>query len=127
MNQMSDLQESDFQIIVTQETRDSAYVKIVSLDPKSDWVTADLTVAKSNYRIYKNEVITRKHGSFKISYDYESHIIPTETTIRFETDHIALPLKFMANRQSEELKDLDTDEPINGKVTMYLSEVEFIK
>lgn len=126
MNQMSDLQKSDFQIIVTNETQDSVYVKIVSLDTKSEWVTADLTLAKSNYNVYRNEVITRKHGSFVISYDYEKDLIPSKTIIQFETDHIALPLKFMANRQSEELKNMDTDQPIKGMVTLYLSEVEWL-
>ena len=91
--------------------------KLVALDPKSDWITADLWLAPGSYQILRTEVSTKSHGSFSTENSYEEAELPVETIISFEVKAFKLPLKFIGGSQSE-FKKQKLEEGQMGKVVL---------
>ena len=91
--------------------------KLVALDPKSDWITADLWLAPETYQILRTEVSTKSHGSFSTENSYEKADLPVETIISFEVKAFKLPLKFIGGSQSE-FKKQALEEGQMGKVVL---------
>src|SRR3970282_1048989 len=65
-NQFSDLLNVPAHWILLEEKGDLKLYKLVSLDPKSDWVTADLKISKANLRIDEINLTTKESGVYLI-------------------------------------------------------------
>lgn len=122
--QFEELVNTPYQAIPLNETEDSMMVKLVSLDAKSDWVTADIHFHKKLMRIGYLDITTREHGSFKVYHTYDKEQFPIKTVVRFESLPAKLPLKFLG-RNKEEFK-LSGDEKIMGKVVLTYSDIRFL-
>ena len=101
---------------------DFDYYKLVSLDPKSDWVTADIKIKVSEHRIEEINLATRDAGGFLISHSYENGNYPARSEISFETDRFNIPLKFMGKSDLSGVKD--TNGKVSGKVTLIFTDFE---
>jgi hypothetical protein len=98
------------QAIFLTEKGDYLVYKLVSLDPSSDWITADIMFDPQALLIYESVVNTRKHGTFTTLNQYGSGAYPTRTEVSFEVRKFSLPLKFIGGEQNAESrpeKDLD--------------------
>lgn len=95
---------------------DFDYYKLVSLDPKSDWVTSDIKIKVSEYRIEELNLATRDAGGFLISHKYEKGNYPVQSEISFETDGFNIPLKFMGKSDFSEVKD--SNGKVSGKIIL---------
>jgi hypothetical protein len=101
---------------------DFDYYKLVSLDPKSDWVTADIKVKVSEFRIEELNLATRDAGGFLISHRYEKGNYPVQSEISFETDRFNIPLKFLGKSDFSEVKD--SNGKVSGKIILDFEEFE---
>ncbi len=90
--------------------------KLVALNQKSDWITADIDVSKSDPKIEKMMLTTRKNGDFEILHSYEIGPYPVKTVINFESERFSIPLKFMGKKEliPEELEGKD----VKGTITI---------
>ncbi len=95
---------------------DFDYYKLVSLDPKSDWVTSDIKIKVSEYRIEELNLATRDAGGLLISHRYEKGNYPVRSEISFETDRFNIPLKFMGKSDFSEVKD--SNGKVSGKIIL---------
>ncbi len=109
------LNESSHSILI-EETTDSDWYKLVSLNPKSDWVTADLKVFRSDPRIDELILTTRSHGEFHIFHQYGQVAYPIQSDIHFESDRFSIPLKFLGKGEPIP-KELE-GEKIQGKIVL---------
>jgi hypothetical protein len=96
--------------------------KLVSLDPKSDWVTADLKLLTSDPRIDELNITTRKAGEFLIKHSYKNGNYPVKSEISFETDRMNIPLKFMGKSDFSDVKD--SANLVSGKIILEFIEFE---
>ena len=113
------------QAIPMGENGDTVVYKVVSLDKKTDWVTVDVTLTKSDVKVRSMLIATRKNGEYQVDHFYGPHsgIFPERTEISFEAMPLKLPLKFMG--QQEELEALpEKDGPVSGKVVLRYSDIE---
>ena len=101
---------------------DFDYYKLVSLDPKSDWVTADIKIKVSEHRIEEINLATRDAGAFLIIHSYEKGNYPVRSEIRFETDRFNIPLKFMGKSDFSGVKE--TNGKVTGKVILEFTDFE---
>jgi hypothetical protein len=101
---------------------DFDYYKLVSLDPKSDWVTTDIKIKVSEYRIEELNLATRDAGGFLISHKYEKGNYPVQSEISFETDRFNIPLKFMGKSDFSEVKD--SNGKVSGKIILDFEDFE---
>jgi len=101
---------------------DYDYYKLVSLDPKSDWVTSDIKIKVSEFRIEEINLATRNTGGFLISHSYEKGNYPVRSEISFETDRFNIPLKFMGKSDFSGVKD--TNGKVSGKVILDFTDFE---
>ena len=117
VNQFQELLNSPFQAIPMGEQNGSLLYKLVSLDEKSQWVTADVVFDKENYRIYEAAINSRKHGFFKAVHSYKDSKYPSESIIRFNVKKFKLPLRFIGGQRK--LVDVpDIDEETEGKILL---------
>lgn len=110
VEQFRNLLSTPMQAIFLSEKGDYLVYKLVSLDPSSDWITADIVFDPVALLIYESVVNTRKHGTFTTLNQYGSGAYPTRTEVSFEVRKFNLPLKFIGgeqNAQSTPKKDLD--------------------
>jgi hypothetical protein len=106
------------------ETKDGFdFYKLVSLEPKSDWVTADVKLLISEPRIEELKITTRKAGEFYISHDYMQMNYPVKSEINFETDRLNIPLKFMGKSDFSSIKD--STGKVSGKIILEFEEIDF--
>jgi hypothetical protein len=128
IGQYHEFLEADSQVIPMGEEGDTIYYKVVSLDKKTDWVTVDMTVVRSEARIYAMLISTRKNGEYLVrnSYGPESDFFPEQTEISFEAMPLKLPLKFLGNQEGVELLS-DKNEPVTGKVLLRYTDIYWRK
>ncbi len=117
VNQFQELLSTPLQAIPLGEQQGNLIYKLVSLDEKSHWVTADIVFSKENYHIYEAKVNTRKHGSFKAVHTYKDGKYPTESVITFNVQKFELPLQFIG-RQSKLVESPEIDEETEGKIVL---------
>jgi hypothetical protein len=98
--------------------------KLVSLNPKSDWVTADIKIYMPDARIDEMTVTTRDAGDYFIKYFYESANYPVRSEIEFSTDKFSIPLKFMGKSDIQEVGG--PGETVKGKVYLEFSDFELL-
>lgn len=114
LNQFSDLLNVPAHWILLEEKGDIGFYKLVSLDPKSDWVTADLKISKSNLRIDEINLTTKESGVYLIKHSYGKGVFPTATEISFLTNRFNIPLKFLGKSNIKNIKDKDGK--VKGKI-----------
>jgi hypothetical protein len=98
------------------------FYKLVSLEPESEWVTADLRINSTNPRIEEINLTTRESGVFQIQYFYEKGKYPIRTEISFVTEKFSIPLKFMGKSDGSELTN--TKGKVSGKITLNIISFE---
>ncbi len=100
INQFNELFSTPLQSIVMGE-KDSKYLyKLVSLDDKSNWVTADIIFDKSTFQIYESIINTRKQGAFKAVHTYSNKSkYPSKSVITFDVKKFKIPLRFIGRNQ----------------------------
>jgi hypothetical protein len=115
-NQFSDLLEVQAHWILLEEKEDLWSYKLVSLDPKSDWVTADLKISKASLHIDEINLTTKESGVFLIKHSYGKGVFPTATEISFLTNKFNIPLKFLGKSNIKNIKDKDGK--VKGKIIL---------
>lgn len=115
LNQFHELLASPFQAIFLSKRGNNRVYKLVSLDDKADWITADLEFDEQSYEIEEAKITTRKFGSFQVNNTYADSKFPKQTVISFNMKKFKLPLKFIG-RMDSSLSDVGADEITEGKV-----------
>lgn len=112
INQFNKLLATPFQAIFLSKRNNDRVYKLVSLDEKSDWITADLEFDEDSFLISKATINTRKFGAFKIYNKYNDSLYPSETRIVFNIKKFRLPLKFIGRSETSfsESKDREVSE-----------------
>jgi len=114
LNQFSELLEVQAHWILLEEKGGSMSYKLVSLDPKSDWVTADLKISKANLHIDEINLTTKESGVYLIKHSYGKGIFPMATEISFLTNKFNIPLKFLGKSNIKNVKDKEGK--VKGKI-----------
>ncbi|MDP5081943.1 MAG: hypothetical protein NWP87_04740 [Winogradskyella sp.] len=118
INQFNELLASPFQAIFLSKRKNNRIYKLVSLDEKSDWITADIEFDEQSLLVFKATVNTRKFGAFNIHNSYAESDYPSETRINFNIKKFKLPLKFIG-RTNTSVDSSNNDETIEGTVYLY--------
>jgi hypothetical protein len=121
LNQFSELLNVPAHWILLEEKGDVLYYKLVSLDPKSDWVTADLNISKANLRIDEINLTTKESGVYLIKHSYGKSVFPTTTEISFLTSRFNIPLKFLGKSNIK-----DKDGKVKGKILLKFSNFKML-
>ncbi len=116
LNQFSDLLNVAAHWILLEEKGDLLFYKLVSLDPKSDWVTADLKISKASLHIDEINLTTKESGVYLIKHSYGQGVFPTATEISFLTNKFNIPLKFLGRSSIKNVKDKDGK--VKGKIIL---------
>jgi hypothetical protein len=124
IGQFNEIFAAKSQILFLGNKSDTALYKVVSLDPESDWVTADLKIYRPDKRIYFMDVFTKEYGSFKVRHTYGNLMLPQKSIVTFEAEAFKLPLKFMGRGTD----DIPTDEngKVKGTVALTYSEIQLL-
>lgn len=123
-NQFSELLSSQAHWIFLSENGGFVNYKLVSMDPKSDWVTADIKILKEHSRIDEINLITKDSGEYLIKHIYTTGNFPSGTEISFWTSKLNIPLKFMGKSSLNKVKDKDGK--IKGKILLKFSGFHFL-
>ena len=124
VNQFSDLLSVQAHWIFLSDNGGFANYKLVSMDPKSDWVTADIKIMKEQSRIDEINLITKDSGEYLIKHSYASDNFPSATEISFWTSRLNIPLKFLGKSSLNKVKDKDGK--IKGKILLKYSGFHFL-
>ncbi len=120
LEQFRELLSTPLQAIFLSKKGNNMVYKLVSLDPSSDWITADIIFDPEKYLIYESVVNTKTHGSFSTVNEYDDQIYPSLTVVTFEAKKFKLPLKFIGSQQSGDPK-ARIDDNTRGKVVLRYS------
>ncbi len=122
-NQFDELLGQDAHIIEMGPKGDTSVFKLVAIDPKSDWVTADLYIMTNKSRIEKMVIQSRENGEYMINHTYKEAKFPAKSVISFQTEQFKLPLQMMnrAKKTEEELEG-----PVTGIITLTYSDYIFL-
>lgn len=116
LNQFSDLLNVSTHWILLNEKENLWQYKIISLDSKSDWVTADMKISKTNLHIDEINLTTKESGTYIIKHSYGKGVFPTTTEISFLTNKLNIPLKFLGKSNIKNIKDKDGK--VKGKILL---------
>lgn len=119
VEQFSELLTIPVHWIFIEEKAGYQYYKLVSLDSKSDWVTADLKILSKDPRIDEINLTTRESGVFQINHFYAKGKYPERTEINFTTDKFSIPLKFLG--KADDKGAIEKDGKVQGKITLTFS------
>lgn len=122
VGQFADILKIPVHWIFLDTKSDFDYYKLVSLDPKSDWVTADVKLKISEPRIEEINITTRETGEFFIIHSYKKASYPVRSEINFVTDRLNIPLKFMGKSDFSSVKD--STGKVSGKIILEFEEFE---
>ncbi len=117
VNQIFDFFNSPFQSIFLGKEGDRLVYKLVSLDQKKDWITADIKFLENELQILESVVNTKEHGTFRTVNQYVDNNFPTKSEIIFEVKKFKLPLKFIGREQRAN-NFPENDEKTMGKITL---------
>ena len=120
LEQFRELLSTPLQAIFLSKKGNNMVYKLVSLDPSSDWITADIVFDPEKYLIYESVVNTKTHGSFNTINEYDDQIYPSLTVVTFEAKKFKLPLKFIGSQQNADSK-AKIDDNTRGKVVLRYS------
>ena len=117
LEQFRNLLHTPLQAIFLSRRGNNLVYKLVSLDPASDWITADIEFDEEAYRIHKAVVNTKKNGTFQTVHKYGDGRLPKETEILFDVKEFKLPLKFIGGEQAVENWGKEAEDK-KGSVTL---------
>ncbi len=117
VDQFSELLSSPFQAIYLSKVKNKLVYKLVSLDQKSNWITADLIFDENSFIIYDSTVNSRKFGTFHTEHSYDDSIYPSRSIITFDIKKFKVPLKFIGREQSV-TADRAKDKHTQGRITL---------
>lgn len=117
VDQFSELLSSPFQAIYLSKVKNKLVYKLVSLDQKSNWITADLIFDENSFIIYDSTVNSRKFGTFHTEHTYDDSIYPSRSIITFDIKKFKVPLKFIGREQSV-TDDRTKDKHTQGRITL---------
>lgn len=118
IGQFNELFTTPLQPIFLSKRGENVVYKLVSLDPQSDWITADIEFGEYSLLIYDATITTRKQGTFYSVHQYENEIYPSKSVITFDTKKFKIPLKFIG--RSEKAPDLvEQDKNVKGMITLW--------
>jgi hypothetical protein len=118
VDQFNKLLSSSFQAIYLSKNGNNLEYKLVSLDPKSDWITADIIFDENTYLIYTSNISTRKFGSFETEHSYNGNIYPSRSIITFDIKKFKIPLRFIGREQEITSSIPQKDKNVQGKITL---------
>ena len=116
INHFSELLSTGVQWIQLGTQGDIRIFKVVSLDPYSDWITADLKVNIKEIRIDEIDMVTRESGTYLMRHTYGNGNFPDHSEITFSTDKFSIPLKFLG--KSDHSKIRESGGKVKGKITL---------
>ncbi len=117
INQFGELLSSPLQAIYLSKNKNKLEYKLVSLDQKSDWITADIVFDIKTFVIYESTVNTRKFGTFNAKHFYQKGIYPSKSIITFDIKKFKIPLKFIG-REQQVSKTSKAKENVQGKIIL---------
>lgn len=125
IDQFKELFETEMQAILMKEELSILEYKLVSLDEKSKWVTADISFDKSSLQISKSIINTRKQGSLTAEHSYadSKSKYPIKSVLTFEVKKFKIPLRFIG-RENNVSDFPDKDELVFGKITLIYKYLE---
>ena len=128
IGQYREFLDTDAQAIPIRENGDTVIYKVVSLDHRSDWVTVDLVITRSEARIHSMRIATRKSGEYFVRHSYgpELEMFPEQTEISFEAVPVKLPLKFLGKQEGMEFLT-ENDGPVTGRIILSYSDISWEK
>ncbi len=117
VDQFNKLLSSPLQAIFLSKKGNELMYKLVSLDSKSDWITADIIFDEDSHVIYESTISTRKFGSYHTKHSYSDSIYPSNSVITFDVKKFKIPLKFIGREQNISSQSKSTGN-IQGKITL---------
>ena len=117
VNQFNELFSTPLHAIFLSRKKNNLIYKLVSLDQKSDWITADIIFDEQSFLIYEATLNTRKNGTFHIIHSYSNNIYPSKSIITFSIKEFKITLKFIGRKQNV-INQQKTDKDVNGKITL---------
>ena len=123
INQYKELLANPFQAIFISKNKDNLIYKLVSLDPKSEWITADIEFNPNTLLIHKYSVSTKKHGVFDVSNNYKEHIYPSKSVVTFNIQKFKLPIKFIGRNDPSKPKNSE-EKDVVGTITLHYTYVK---
>lgn len=117
VNQFFDFFNAPFQSIFLGKEGDQLVYKLVSLDQKKDWITADIKFLENELQILESVVNTKEYGTFQTVNQYADEHFPSRSEIIFEVKKFKLPLKFIGREQNANHFP-EKDEKTLGKITL---------
>jgi hypothetical protein len=118
IGQFRELFDTPMQPIFLSRRGANAVYKLVSLDPGSDWVTADIEFDERSLLIYNAAITTRKHGTFYTEHEYEKGVFPSSSIITFDIEKFKIPLKFIGRSEEIPLIEESNEIQAKGKITL---------
>lgn len=98
-------------------------IKLVPMNPESEFVIATLWVDKKAQRINKMNVTTNGQGNYTLEFTYGSmkYDLPVSTSVGFEIQQMDIPMKFIGNLKVDPKK---AGERTKGSVQLLYSNFE---
>jgi len=117
LGHFNELFTTPLQPIFLSRRGENVVYKLVSLDPESDWVTADIEFGEQSLLINDATITTRKQGTFYTEHQYENGIYPSKSVITFDIKKFKVPLKFIG--RSENVSNLEEkNKNVKGMITL---------
>ena len=117
INQFKELLSSPMQAIYLSKRQNNLVYKLVSLDPNSDWITADIVFNENSLLIYESTITTKKFGAFHTANVYNDKMYPSQSVITFNIKKFKVPLKFIG-RTIDASDQPESNEEVLGKITL---------
>jgi len=117
VGQFNELFSTQLQPIFLSKRGNNLIYKLVSLDQKSDWITADIIFDELSLLINEATINTRKQGTFFTKHFYEDEIYPSKSIINFNIQKFSIPLKFVGRTEKPSGNDKN-DKEIIGTITL---------
>ncbi len=119
---MSMLQEPHTALFSSEDEK-NFLIKVVPMNPESEFVIATLWVDKKAQRINKMNVTTNGQGNYTLEFTYGSmkYDLPVSTSVGFEIQQMDIPMKFIGNLKVDPKK---AGERTKGSVQLLYSNFE---
>lgn len=119
---MSMLQEPHTALFLGEDEK-NFLIKVVPMNPESEFMIATLWVDKKAQRINKMNVTTNGQGNYTLEFTYGSmkYDLPVSTSVGFEIQQMDIPMKFIGNLKVDPKK---AGERTKGSVQLLYSNFE---
>ena len=118
IGQFKELFDTPLQPIFLSRRGANVVYKLVSLDAKSDWVTADIEFGEQSLLIFSAAITTRKHGTFFTMHEYEDGTFPKSSLITFDIEKFKIPLKFIGRSEDIPIVEESNGKNTTGRITL---------